>query len=92
MSTTSFADELRSRSDAAIRALFEVRPDLVTPVPSDFSALAARANSAPSLIRALENLNKVQIDLLTATCILEEPFAKSDLIALTDKAVTPEID
>jgi Helicase conserved C-terminal domain len=92
MSTTSFADELRSRSDAAIRSLFELRPDLVTPVPSDFSALAARANSAPSLIRALENLNKVQIDLLTAMCVLDEPFSKSDLIALTDKALSPEID
>ena len=92
MSTTSFADELRARSDESIRALFELRPDLVTPVPSDFSALAARANSAPSLIRALENLNKVAIDLLTAMCILDEPFAKSDLVALTDKALTPEIE
>ena len=92
MSTTSFADELRSRSDEAIRALFEFRPDLVTPVPTDFSAFAARANSMPSLIRALENLNKVQIDLLTAMCTLDEPFAKADVIALTDKTVASEIE
>ena len=92
MSTTSFADELRSRSDEAIRALFELRPDLVTPVPTDFSAFAARANSMPSLIRALENLNKVQIDLLTAMCTLDEPFAKADVVALTDKSIAVEIE
>ena len=92
MSTTSFADELRARSDSAIRELFEFRPDLLTPVPSDFSALAARANSTPSLIRALENLNKSQIDLITAMCVLDEPFTKADVIALTDKAISPEIE
>ena len=92
MSTTSFADELRARSDAAIQQLFELRPDLVTPLPSDFSALAARANSTPSLIRALENLNKWQIDLITAMCVLNEPFAKSEILTITDKSAAEELD
>jgi len=92
MSTTSFADELRSRGDAQIQKLFELRPDLVTPLPSDFSALAARANSTPSLIRALESLNKWQLDLITAMCVLDEPFAKSELLAVTDKSAATELD
>ena len=42
-SSPSFAEELRKRDDATIAALFSARPDLLSPVPSDFSALAARA-------------------------------------------------
>ncbi len=92
MSTVSFADELRSRNDAELACLFNLRPDLVTPVPSDFSALAARANSMPSLIRAVDGLNKWQLDVLTVCTILNEPFAKSDVTALTEKAAGAVID
>jgi hypothetical protein len=74
MSTTSFADELRARDDAAIARLFSLRPDLLTPVPSDLSSLAARANSMPSLIRALESLNRWQHDLLIAASALLSRF------------------
>ena len=92
MSTVSFADELRSRNDAELACLFNLRPDLVTPVPSDFSALAARANSMPSLIRAVDGLNKWQLDVLTVCTILNEPFAKSDVTALTEKSAGAVID
>lgn len=86
MSVNSFADELRARSDEAIAALFAVRPDLLSPVPTDLSALSARANSTPSLMRALESLNKFQLEVLTAACILNEPFSKAELLSIT----TPE--
>ena len=66
MSANSFADELRGRADEVIAALFSARPDLLTPVPSDFSALAARANSTPSLMRIMESLNKHQLEIITA--------------------------
>jgi len=92
MSTVSFADELRSRNDAELACLFNLRPDLVTPVPSDFSALAARANSMPSLIRAVDGLNKWQLDVLTVCTILNEPFAKSDVTSLTEKSAGAVID
>jgi hypothetical protein len=57
MSTVAitFADELRARSDEDLATIFKLRPDLVTPVPNDFSALAARASSTPSLVRALDS-------------------------------------
>jgi len=92
MSVNSFADELRSRSDAEIAKLFLLRPDLISPVPSDFSSLAARSNSAPSLMRAMEALNKLQLEILTATCVVEEPFSKNEIVTLTDKSAGAIVD
>jgi hypothetical protein len=83
MSVNSFADELRARSDEAIAQLFEVRPDLLSPVPTDLSALSARANSTPSLMRALESLNKFQLEVLTTASTLNQPFSKSELLSVS---------
>jgi len=83
MSVNSFADELRARSDEAIAQLFEVRPDLLSPVPTDLSALSARANSTPSLMRALETLNKFQLEVLTTASTLNQPFSKSELLSVS---------
>ena len=83
MSVNSFADELRARSDESIAHLFAVRPDLLSPVPTDLSALSARANSTPSLMRALESLNKFQIEVLTSASTLTPPFSKSELLAVS---------
>ena len=69
----SLADELRTRSDEELDLLFQLRPDLITPVPSDMTALAARATSAPSLMRALERLNQWQLNVLTACAIFDDP-------------------
>ena len=57
-SSLSFADELRARSDQNLEELFRLRPDLISPVPADMASLAARATSAPSLLRAIESLNQ----------------------------------
>ncbi len=92
MSTPSFTEELRSRSDVDLSRLFTLRPDLVTPLPGDLSALAARANSTPSLMRALENLNKFQLDLVHALCTLDEPFSSGELVAITDKSAAAELE
>jgi len=83
MSVNSFADELRARSDEAIAHLFAVRPDLLSPVPTDLSALSARANSTPSLMRALESLNKFQLEVLTSASTLTQPFSKSELLSVS---------
>ena len=87
ISYNSFSDELRSRSDDAIEALFSQRPDLISPVPSDLHALCARANSTPSLIRARDSLDKFRLDILTALCALDEPFSIEEVVqATTDEA------
>jgi len=91
MSVNSFADELRARSDDAIAELFQVRPDLLSPVPTDLSALSARANSTPSLLRALESLNKFQLEVLTSACILNEPFSKSELLSVSTSEAGDEL-
>jgi len=85
MSSPSFAEELRSRDDKSLAELFAARPDLLSPVPSDLSALAARANSTPSLQRARDNLTQWQFDVLTAMTILEEPFSQIEVLQLVGK-------
>ena len=89
--SSSFADSLRSRSDDEIARLFAARPDLLSPVPSDISALAARASSMPSIMRARDSLNKFQFDILTAACSLQDPFSPIDLLRITDKSAKPVI-
>ncbi len=90
-STISFTQELRTRSDEEIIALFTMRPDLFSPVPTDLIALAARANSAPSLMRACESLDKFRLDILTAMCTIEEPISSLQVMSLTSKEATQAI-
>jgi len=92
ITTITFAEELRSRSDDQIAALFRLRPDLISPVPSDVSALAARAHSMPSLMRVRDSLNKWQIDILTAACTLAEPFALAAITSITSKAAEMAVE
>jgi len=94
MSTVAitFADELRSRSDEELANIFRLRPDLATPVPNDFSALAARATSTPSLVRALDSLNLWQYQIIEAACALPEPFKKSELVAVTSEQTNFALD
>ena len=80
--SNSLSDALRSKSDEQIQALLTARVDLISPVPSDISALAARANSMPSVMRACEALNKWQFDILTAFCALTEPATTQEVLAL----------
>lgn len=84
-STISFTEELRNRSDDEIKNLFTLRPDLFSPVPPDVAALATRANSAPSLLRAKESLDKFRLDILTAICTLEEPISLAQIVGVTSQ-------
>ena len=88
----SLADELRTRSDEELDLLFQLRPDLITPVPSDMTALAARATSAPSLMRALERLNQWQLNVLTACAIFDDPFAITEVVEVTEKRAKDAIN
>ena len=84
--SSSFADALRARSDQEILRLFAARPDLLSPVPSDLSALAARASSMTSIMRARDALNKFEFDVLTAAATLADPFTQLELLRITDKS------
>jgi hypothetical protein len=60
----ALSKELEARSDESLRALFDARPDLISPAVPDFSALAARASARVSVQRALERLNRPQMQVL----------------------------
>ncbi|MBT8159886.1 MULTISPECIES: helicase-associated domain-containing protein [Arthrobacter] len=60
----ALSNELEARSDESLRALFAARPDLISPIAPDFPALAARASARVSVQRALERLNKPEMQVL----------------------------
>lgn len=62
----SLADDLRQRDDAALGRLLRRRPDLLHPVPPDFTALTARATAGPSVARALDGLDALHLHVLRA--------------------------
>jgi hypothetical protein len=86
MEIRSYADYLRGLDDAALLSIFTHRPDLVSPVPPDIASLAVRASSAPSLARAIDGLNKWQLQVLEICAILPEPFSEKDVASLSDKS------
>lgn len=94
METRSFADYLRGLDDPGLLSLFALRPDLVSPVPHDIASLAVRANSAPSLSRAVERLNEWQFQVLEACAALDEPMSEKEIVSVTDpsaKFVIPHL-
>ncbi len=86
MEIRSFADYLRSLDDQGLIALFESRSDLANPIPPDIASLAVRASSIPSLVRAVDALNKWQLQVLEAASVLPEPFTEKELLNYTDKS------
>lgn len=86
MEIRSYADYLRSLDDAALIALFESRSDLTAPVPPDIASLAVRSSSIPSLVRAIDSLNRWQLQVLEAAAVLAEPFSEKELLSCTEKS------
>ncbi len=54
----SFVDDLRHRDDAQLAEMLLLRPDLTHPLPVDIAALAARAATATSVRRAIDDLDE----------------------------------
>ena len=80
----TFADYLRTLDDAALERLFILRPDLISPTPPDYAALAVRANSGPSIARVIDALNAFEIQVLEALMVLPEPIKVKELEKITD--------
>jgi hypothetical protein len=77
----TLAGDLRARDDDALAALLADRPDLLAPVPTDLSSLAARATTRPSVQRALDQLDRFTLQVLDVLAVLPEPAADSDVEA-----------
>ena len=61
---------LRSRSDHALVGLLQSRPDLAAPLPADLDVLAARAVGRPSLLRALEDVDRLGLAVCETLVLL----------------------
>lgn len=62
----TLADQLRSWPDERLATLLDLRPDLATPAPADSAQLAGRAVVRTSVARALDQLGRLELAVLTA--------------------------
>ncbi len=72
-SPRTLSDDLRRRDDASLAALLRARADLLDPVPADLSRLAARASSTPSVVHALDGLDRAALQVLDTLAALPGP-------------------
>ncbi|MBA3488533.1 MAG: hypothetical protein H0T78_03150, partial [Longispora sp.] len=84
----SLADHLRTLPDEALVRLFRARPDLLIPLPGDFSVLATRAQTRLSVARVLESLDLFTLEILDAIRLLGSPVAVDALLTVT----APHVD
>jgi Helicase conserved C-terminal domain len=91
---STLTEHLRALPDGALAAVFSRRPDLLTPPPTDISALAARAQSRVSVARALDGLDLFSIEVLDAARLTRDPHDgdTTSLAAVLALTATAEAD
>ncbi|SEG92409.1 Helicase conserved C-terminal domain-containing protein [Thermomonospora echinospora] len=88
----SYADWLRARDDGELRTLLSARPELITPVPADLTALGARAATSAAVSRALDRLDRFALAVLETLLVLPQPAARADVVAELTKSTDAEAD
>ena len=78
----SLADQLRSWPDERLSRLLLARPDLASPAPQDSAQLASRAATSPSLTRALDHLDRLELTVLDAVVVLQPVDAAAAVAAV----------
>lgn len=75
---------LSAFDDRRLGRLLAQRPDLASPPPRDWSALASRAGSWPSAQAALRGLDRAGVRVVEALCLLPGPAELTDVAALLE--------
>ncbi|UUZ57810.1 hypothetical protein [Nocardioides sp. B-3] len=85
----TLADQLRRWPDARLATLLQLRPDLATPAPHDSAQLASRAATRSSVLRALDNLSRLELSVLDALVVANQT-TQSELLRIVhaDPVVT----
>ena len=78
----TLAEDLRARDDEALGRLLRARPDLLTPVPTDLTQLAARAATRTSVLRTLDHLPAFVRQTAEALAVAPDPCSYDTLRAL----------
>ena len=66
----TLADQLRSWPDDRLAALLAARPDLVVPAPQNSAQLASRASTRASVLRAVDQLTRLELLVLDGLAAL----------------------
>lgn len=85
----SFSDALRSLDTGQLGDLLAARDDLRFPPPADLGELIARATTSASVHRALDGLDRFQLDCCEALAALPDPTTTADLARLLDTPAEP---
>ncbi len=78
----TLADQLRGWSDEELARLLRERADLTTPAPQDSGQLASRASTRASALRAIDQLDQLELTVLDAVVASDGSTTRSALRAL----------
>jgi hypothetical protein len=90
--TATYAEWLRTRDDDELRALFAARPELITPVPADMTALSMRATAPSATSRALDRLDRFTLNVFEALVALPFPTTYAKLAMALGADPGPALD
>lgn len=87
----SLADELRALDDDALVRLLQHRPDVIVPIPSDLTTVAARLAGRVSVQRVVDALDTPTLQVLEVLAVLPEPATPTEVSRLWGGPATAQL-